>query len=285
MDAKTAEALLVDINNSKEAEEFSGLASWLPDMSAPSPVGTQLVGDIGQQAHNNAVATTIKLLLSGAGAGAAMRGFSGLRRLMSPTVQNTAPTQTVEMPVTYPRSPKSPKTTEKKADPTAARGIPWFLPATTLGMVAATYGGWKGVDAILDKQRRAKTDAELEDAKLEYEQSLLNSYGKRAEDADLDTALDAIFSKFGEDPETDWWSAINSGASSLGVPNLPGMSAGALATLGIGSAGLGFHFMNDRMKKNSRRALLEKAIKERAHQRAVQQPAELYARPIPMDEE
>lgn len=114
MDAKTAEALLVDINNSKEAEEFSGLASWLPDMSAPSPVGTQLVGDIGQQAHNNAVATTIKLLLSGAGAGAAMRGFSGLRRLMSPTVQNTAPTQTVEMPVTYPRSPKSPKTTEKR---------------------------------------------------------------------------------------------------------------------------------------------------------------------------
>jgi hypothetical protein len=35
------------------------------------------------------------------------------------------------------------------------------------------------------------------------------------------------------------------------------------------------------MKKNSKRTLLEKAMKERARRQAMQQPAELYAIPQP----
>ena len=44
-------------------------------------------------------------------------------------------------------------------------------------------------------------------------------------------------------------------------------------------------YVNDKMKKNSQKSILEKAVKERSRRAAQKQPLELYAKPKPVEVE
>jgi hypothetical protein len=146
-----------------------------------------------------------------------------------------------------------------------------------LGAPLAAYGGWKGVDAILNTQRRKEKEKELEQVKQDYEKALLGSY-KKATDASLDTAFSELEKAA---------SPLNWAKDKLNqmFPNLEGASQGALLTTGLVSAPLGYMIVNNAMKKNSQRAVLEKALAERARRQALSQPPEIYAVPKPQEEE
>ncbi len=277
MDAATAKSLLQEIEQTKQAG-FSGLAGYLPSFGGnpTSPVGQQVQQYHNQQLQADATKDILKALLLAGGLGAAARGASGLQSMFAPK-KKVSPGRVVEMPVPYPTESDG---EEKKADnslATSRYGLNYFMPSMLLGAPLAAYGGWKGVDAILNSQRRKEKEKELEQAKQEYEQALLGAYKKGT-----DEALDSAFSGLEKDASPlDWvQNKINQVA-----PNLAGASQGALLTAGLVSAPLGYMIVNNAMKKNSRRAILEKALAERARRQALSQPPEIYAVPKPQEEE
>jgi len=300
MDTKTAESLLERIQTEKQSA--TGLPSWLNPMPLLNPPATpsspssypeydNLSSDLHKQNNKtlqrSAQSDILKAMLIAGGAGAAMRGVSGLSRMFSGS-QQPVPSRTVDMPVMYPRDKEEEgeEKVAKNADATSRFGLNYYIPGMLLGAPAAAYGGWKGVDAILDKQRRKKTEADLEEAKQEYQQSLLGAYKRGSDDSDPLAALDAVFdehyAKQAADAEQPGFFAD---LFRNYAPNFPGAATGLAAAYAI-PAGLGGYAADDSiMKKRSKRALLEKAMKERARRQAMQQPAELYAIPTPQDDE
>jgi hypothetical protein len=320
MDAATAKSLLAEIKQTKEAG-FSGIAGYLPSFGGnpTSPVGQQVQQYHNQQLQSDATKDILKALLLAGGLGAAARGASGLQSMFSGN-KKVSPKRVVEMPVPYPSSPdekeaaskpglwanihakrkrgesaakpgdedypdtknwkKVTNESEKKADnalATSRIGLNYFLPSMLLGAPLAAYGGWKGVDALLNSQKRKDQDKELDEVKKEYEQALLGSYKKAT-----DEALDSAFSVIDKEASPLGWArdVVNKYA-----PNLEGVSQGALLTAGLVSAPLGYMVVNNAMKKNSKRAILQKALAERARRQALAQPPEIYAVPKPQDQE
>jgi|TARA_R110002110_G_C13326840_1_gene706475 hypothetical protein len=283
MDDNTARELLNTVRQvqAKEAGFFSGGTSRAED--------ARLTGLIPQQAASNRTSNIIKaLLLAGAG-GVALRGGLGLSRMFGES--KPTPSRTIDMPITYPvgeeEEEKSAETIIERfadklglgpnSDPqaTSPSGVGYYLPALLAGTPLAAYAGWKGMDVIFDKQRKEKTKNKLEKAKKEYEDSLLNSYKTAADSSSPINHLDKVFDEFEK-------LAFNP----LDVirdlfPNAPGQAKGLAATYALLSAPAAYMYVNDKMKKNSKRTLLEKAMKERARRQAMQQPAELYAIPQP----
>jgi hypothetical protein len=235
MDNKSAEQLLNKIAETKKAN---------------------VLKDLKKQEDNAAARTLIsKALLTALGGGMAIRGLTGFRNVL----QNR---DAVESPTTSEFSlPYGYEEEEKQAD---AWDNPWTMPSILLGGPAAFYGGWKGVDKLLDKQRTAKSEDELEAAKEEYRQALLGSY-KQSSDRSTEELLDSCFEK------------------AASFERLGNLGKGVALTYGIGAPLAAYALVNDRMQKASRRKLLEKAIKERARRRAKQQPIELYALPEPVN--
>jgi hypothetical protein len=293
MDAATAKSLLAEIEETKEAG-FSGLAGYLPSFGGnpTSPVGQQVQQYHNQQLQSDATKDILKALLLAGGLGAAARGASGLQSMFAEN-KKVSPKRVVEMPVPYPvaadekEAASKPDTknwkkvtneSEKKADndlATSRYGLNYFLPSMLLGAPLAAYGGWKGVDALLNSQKRKDQDKELDEVKKEYEQALLGSYKKAT-----DEALDSAFSVIDKEASPLGWArdVVNKYA-----PNLEGVSQGALLTAGLVSAPLGYMVVNNAMKKNSKRAILQKALAERARRQALAQPPEIYAVPKPED--
>lgn len=273
MDAADAKQLLGQIEEIKSAD-FSGLAGYLPSFGS-NPATEQAAQQI-QQMHNSklqgdAAKTILKTLLVAGGLGAAVRGYTGLTN-MSDSKKRKPVNRVVEMPVSYP---------EKQADnakATSMIGLDYFAPAMLLGAPLAAYGGWKGVDAILNKQREKEVDSDLDRAKAEYEQALLGSYKKAT-----DEALDAAFGSYTKQANmiTDGLSYLSDSIS----PNLSGATKGLGLAYALATAPLGYHLVNRAMKKNSKRALLQKAIEERARRQAKAQPPEIYAVPTPVEPE
>jgi hypothetical protein len=230
--------------------------------------------------------------LAGAG-GAALRGALGLGRLTDEV--KSQPRQTVDMPVPFPvvKEEEEEKTANEEMsffdrvgdavglynpDATSDAGQGWMYPAALLGIPAAGYLGWKGMDAIMDKQRRRRSEQKLDKAKEEYEEALLGSYKQSSDVGDqvsCSAQLDKVFDNF------EKAAAETEKTAFLG--NVPGAVKGLLATYALLSGPTAYMYVNDRMKKNSRRAVLEKAVKERARRASKQQPFELYASPKPVE--
>ena len=158
---------------------------------------------------------------------------------------------------------------------TAPVGLPYTIPSALLGFPLAFYGGWKGVDALMDKQRRAQTESELDEAKRDYESALLGSYKTASDnDGDVSANLDKAFSGLQEKAE-----------KAAFFENAPGSMAGLAAAYTLGTLPLGYYVVDRQMKKNSRKAILDKALRERARRAAMTQPPELYAIPAPISSE
>lgn len=157
-------------------------------------------------------------------------------------------------------------------------GIPWALPAATAGGLASLYGGWKGMDLILDAQRKRKLKQELERAKAEFEQALVpppeDKQGSNDSRSKLGEDLDFVYDRMMKAAEpgflgVDW--------GDLGGKAVGGY--GVYALLSSLLAGMGAYGMT---ANRSRRKLLEKAQKRRAMQRAQQRPTEIFAIPAPI---
>jgi hypothetical protein len=205
-----------------------------------------------------------KILLGSLGAGAAIRGAQGLAGVLSPKsdeFSSKSPPASVDMPVLYATAKEEEKEAMDAFDSPAA------LAGLLLGTPLAFYGGWKGVDSLVEQQRKAKVDDELQDAKEQYQQALLGSY-KQAEDSkSTEDYLDECFSKK---------------ASTIG--RVSNIGKGMALTYGIGAPLAAYLYVDSKMKGASKRKILEKALRERAKRRALQQPSELYAIPVSSEE-
>lgn len=191
----------------------------------------------------------LKVLGLSLGAGAAIRGFHGLKdTLANPEVK--IPNKVIDLPV-----PENKKL--KKEAYSSVYDVPGFIPAMLLGSPLAVYGGWRGVDALLDKQRRKQVEHNLDLAKSKYEDALLQGY-KTAVDKNLNTAA-SLLEK----------SATLPLAKSLGL------------TYALGAFPLGYYFTDKYMRKHSQRELLNQVLKQKALQEATAQPPEIFANLIP----
>jgi hypothetical protein len=308
MDDKTAKELLSTVRKLEAQEEKAGFdfsdplkgwKGWAPTTDAWAPTGSagdsprpytpdvvHKLKEMGpQQLAKNRNNNIINALLLAGGGAAALRGGLGLSRMFSEDTQPVAD-RTVDMRVPV----RDDEEDEKDAgdtltdrigelipgmgpgdnpEATAESGAGYYLPSLLLGTPLAAYAGWKGVDALFNSQRKAKTKSRLERAKKEYEDSLRSSYKTASDNSSPVDCLDVAFDKL---------------ASGV-FPNLPGQAKGLAATYALLSAPAAYMFVNDKMKKSSKRAILEKAMKERARRRAMTQPAELHAIPSALEEE
>jgi hypothetical protein len=224
-------------------------------------------------------------MVGSAGAGIAGRGLMGLYNLLSPQKDVVGPKVVGQgvMPVPYPTETEEEEAEEKAANalssfisgdqastPTA---IPWFMPAAMLGGLGTIYGGWKGMDKILDARRKAKLEEEVEDARGDFNQALLDQYDEKAgsDEATLGQDLDTLFDQV----EKVAFGNIDWGNLSGTTAGLYGSYAGLTALL----AGLTAH---DFASKRSKRELLRKAQQRKARRLQMQRPSELFATPVPV---
>jgi len=202
----------------------------------------------------------------GVGIGATLRGFHGLSNLMQE--QNPAvPPRVVDLPVVMPDARKK---TVKRATSSIAdiAGLPGGLPALLLGGPLSVYGGWKGVDMVLDKYRKKTQQDKLEDAKTQYEQALLGSY-KKAVDTNLNQVFIAV-----KQAEDDWATWL---AKKVNDHVIPSSAKQLYGTYALATMPLSYALIDAHMKRTSPRAILNDAVQERARQRALTQPAQIYA--------
>lgn len=276
MDAPTAQALLQQINRMKQASEFTGMAGLLPNVNLGASAARQAVqATQNQRLQSDAKRDIVRNLVMALGGGAALRGAVGLHSMVTEPSRIKPTQRVVEMPVAYPSDEDEKQGRDAAA--TSPVGLSYYIPGMLLGGAVAGYGGWKGVDALLDRQRRKQTDEDLDSAKQEYEQALLGSY-KKATDSALDQAFVPYTKAAGIGKVLD-------DTVSAVAPNAPGIASGLGTTYALATAPLGFLMVHNMMKKNSKRALLQKAMQERARRQALTQPPEIYAVPRPQEEE
>jgi hypothetical protein len=269
MDNKKAEELLIKVKGlQKQANQITNLLSNLWDLSRKTPVSSGanwLKGTFTEKAFDNPHQQELydqlvtrdankeiqRVLLGSAGLGAAVRGFHGLTNVLADPKPYT-PSRVIDLPIVQ----KKEKQEKEKKAYYSKYDVPYYLPSMLVGAPLAAYGSWQAVDAVLDKQRRSKLESELEDAKARYEKALLGNY-KAAVDNNLTSA-----SKLVEK------SAFNI---------IPKPLQNAYLAYALASAPLAYYGMNNYLNKNSTKALLERAVKERAMQRSAIQPPEIYA--------
>ena len=316
MDEKSAQELLSAVREQSEKQA----EGWRDTVSGYAGDAVKAIGDLGQAVSSSSWVSglnpeqqqqvaqlraaaprelarkrqknVVNALMLALGGGAALRGGLGLSRMMSDT--SPVASRTVDMPLAYPVEEEE---DEKRAgdaahtpldavydavgmgpaaDPqhTEVSGVTGYYPSLLLGTPLAAYAGWKGIDALLNSQRKAKTKDKLDKAKERYEQAVRESY-KTASADPLDQAFDSLEK------------AANGGSMfnpSTWFPNLSGQAKGLLATYALLSGPAAYMYVDDKMKKTSKKSILEKAMKERARRQARAQPAELYAIPQPEPE-
>lgn len=271
--------LLAGLDVSKPVPQVSTATQWASKLN-PFAKPPEEVANFNQAYSKQLNKDTVSQLLKGmvilAGGGAALRGLSGLGEATTPRKRKQTG-RVVEMPVPYAEKGASDSTNTGSmySGATSPVGMPYTIPAALLGFPLAFYGGWKGVDALMDKQRRSQTDSELDEAKRDYESALLGSYKTASDNNDSVSAnLDKAFAGLQKQAE-----------KAAFFENLPGSATGLAAAYTLGTLPLGYYVVDRQMKKNSRKAILEKALRERARRAAMSQPPELYAIPSPISSE
>ena len=226
---------------------------------AELPPAEKALKDLEQQ---DLIRTLGKLGLLGAGVGASVRGFLGFLNTFSPrTTTNLTPARNIDLPVMYKNKDK--ERNKQAVDESARGGIadlalskPGVMPAALIGTPLAFYGGWKGVDLILDKLRQRSLKKDLDKAKTDYETALLGSY-KIAVDSNLNSAFKLA--------EKKAWDVI------------PDSLKNMYKTYALGSIPLSYMLVTSYMKKIGPRQVMQEAAQERARRRAEVQPPQLYA--------
>lgn len=152
---------------------------------------------------------------------------------------------------------------------TDAWSIPWMAPSAVLGGGAALYGGYKLTDWLLNKRRKTDTENELDDAKKKYRNALYAQYTPSQLEKtsnDIGAGLAALSDKYIKEAHLS-----NLAGKALGGY---GVLAGTLA-LGTGLATYNY------MKSRSPEERIKKILRQRAQERFLRRPPELYA--VPQD--
>jgi len=258
--------------------------------SQKSSLDAESFGQAAQQAaaemnRTNAFKRLGGTALAGLGVGAAGRGLVGLYNLLTPQHSIIGPKIVGQgtMPVPYPAETEEEEAQEKASNvgqffkgdyATDASSIPWMMPASVLGGMGALYGGWKGMDHILDERRKVKLRGEVERAKADFNKAMLEQYdteGKAASDRTLGQDLDVLYDQL----EKVAFMGMDMGQLGGQAAGLYGTYAGLSGLM----AGLAAHSY---ASKRSRRELLRKAQQQRARRLSQQRPTELYATPVPV---
>jgi len=151
-----------------------------------------------------------------------------------------------------------------------------------LGGLAGVYGGWKGVDSVLDKRRKSDSQAKLDAAKADFQKALLESYDGPV---NFKVAGDDQWAKIGQDlvrlhAELDKLAGLSDYLPSAdtmgGVAGSYGGYYALPAALIAGYAAYGSG------KRGQRRVALQKAIENRKRERERQQPSQIFATPVPV---
>ncbi len=249
------------LNHGAPANYLGGIWDSITGFMVPKSKTPITDRHAASQAKKDAFKTVITGMLLGGGAGVAARGLTGLSNIgQDEDEDKTAPgVLDIDVPVKQASS-----ATTKEAAP-SMYGEPLLYPGLAVGVPLATWGGWKGLDLLLNKQRESKSKAEIADAKREYEEEVAKSF-KTAET--LDRVIDGLSATPGE--------------KRAGIADdLPGMLGGLALAYAATSGPLGYMMVDEKMKKNSKRKILEKAQKERKRR---QSPSQIYAKPVEMPE-
>lgn len=205
----------------------------------------------------------------GLGAGAGARGLAGLvemarRNLTKPPKSTPAP---VPVDVPFEENKEASTLDFLKGDyAQSVSGVPWAIPAAVGGGVAGLAGGWSLMDYLLDKRRKGDLDAELDTAKRDYESALANNaHHKLAGDATIAKELDELYDEMTKKAD-QWTDMLGQGAGLYGLYG--GVS-------GLTAAMLAYNWG----KKRQRKALIDRALKDRKRRRFASQPSALYVRP------
>ncbi len=281
MDEQAAKTLLSEIRTAEKQALFG--------FGGPKTDWKKVKQTANENAAKSRPSQIIQGLLLAGAAGAGLRGAVGLSRMNKEVAARPPRVQDMDVLLPAEQEEEEEILDEKRAesfidramdklpvkmgpgggnpDATHNTGVPYYIPAMMLGLPAAGVLGWKGMDAIFDKQRKLRAKSKVDKAKKEYEEELLGSYKQGS--ANIADELDQVFNKFEK--------------AAFDFANVPGQLKGLFATYAALSAPAAYLYVDDKIKKNSQKAILEKAIKERARRSAQQQPSELYATPKPVE--
>ena len=252
--------------------------------------------------RNEAARDIGNLGLSMLGIGVAARGATGLAGLLRKNLRRTATPTVMTLP--YPvetdddedKKPRKIKTaspgqqTFRKVsfEVTAKTALPWYRPAMLLAGMGGLYGGWKGVDAMLDSHRRTTREQELEEAKQEFHDALFQQYDKPLKSAPLpgkksaqDAGMPSLCTRLGNifDGLEKTAQLIKEGSR---IGDIGGEAAGWYGTYAALSGLATGALVYEQAKKRQRRAILDKAIKRRERHRYYTAPPEIVAMPEPV---
>lgn len=241
--------------------------------------------DAAQQAtssamQSQALQTATNMGLGAAGVGMGARGLVGiynlLRRNMRPP--RTKPLGPVMIDVPVPRKEKradaapAPSAISKflsGGSATTQAGVPWAIPAAVAAGGVGLYGGWKGMDAILDHRRKAMLQEELDKARTDYDTALFAQYDNPKTAAErVAVGLDKLYD------------ALQDQEKSANLANLGGMGLGAYGTVAGVSGTMAALTAYAATKKRQQAELLRKAQASRLRRMYAAQPTPLYARPL-----
>lgn len=222
--------------------------------------------------------------LAAVGLGAAWRGAQGLANTLSGPPKRPG-FHAVRVPVPYAmREDEEKLAAEKKAEgwfdnfikgkaPSSSLiSNPIAFPALAATALGGVYGGWKGVDSIMDSRYKSRIQEDLEGAKSTYEKALrdtllLNKESEEGRD-EISVALDALYDQFEKQ-------AFNGS-------DVAGAAGNILSTLAIASA-LGGAYGGYKWHKARREStILEKAKEKRMQELQRERPIPLYAYPSPV---
>ena len=251
---------------------------------------------------NSTVGDVTQMGLGALAVGAGARGLTGLYNLMTERAtrpRNTYPGAMVtRIPIPV-QDDEDDKPHHRRKVVTATDGGPpvtdyrngaLYMPAMMGAGALGLYGGWKGVDALLQHQRDQASKQKVEDARKDFEQALLESYPKprkpsgipglkvsqdeqESDGQKLSRALDDLYDKLQEKRAFDW--SIGGMVSPDTTQNLAGM----YGTYALGSGLLAGKLTYDAGMKNNGQTVLRKAIARRARRQAMQRPSEILAVP------
>jgi hypothetical protein len=232
--------------------------------------------------------------LAGLGIGAGARGLTGLYNTTARRKKNPYPgAMLTSVPIPVEAGAMG------KAGMVDSYQNHWsYAPTLAVAGGLGLYGGWKGVDALLSKRRQDANEQDVEDARQDFERSLVESYpkarkphgvtsidaGKLAGDQQdtalqLGSALDALYDKL-QEKQASGLASWNFGG--LADPNMTQRVAQLYLLYGLGSGGLAGKAMYDAETKQSGPKVLQKAIDRRNRRMYSQRPSEVMAMPKPV---
>lgn len=263
--------------------------------AADHPFASALHHMVNRQLRAEALKDVRNVALTSLGAGLGGRALVGLFNMLRPGPAKTrsGPAE-LALPVPVEEEDEAPV---KKAGfwsgdaATSKAGIPWYGPAVMFSGLGGLLAGWKGMGYALDKRRQAERKRQLEKARREFHEALLAQYDRpvpvpKAEGLKAASApstmekvgaeLDALYDDFqtalhAQEKRAAGWFSNAGGALAGGYgmySGLTGLLVGAL--------------VYDKMKKRSRQAVIDKALKRRERRQFMQAPTEVYAVPEPV---